>query len=411
MSASSGVVVLGFIPLLDCAPLVAAAEKGFAADEGIELMLVRETSWANIRDRVVVGHFDAAHMLGPMAIASSLGIGHLQVPMAAPIALGLGGNAITVASSLWEQLSARATSLDDPAALGLALRTAVTQRARDPQAPLTFAMVYPFSCHNYELRYWLAAAGIDPDHEVRLVVLPPPLLVDAMREGQIDGFCVGEPWNSLAVSVGVGCIAMPTTAIWRLSPEKVLGCRLEWAERFPDRTAALIRAVYRGAQWCEHPDHHAELAQLLCQPKYIGAPADVLLQGLSGRLRQTSDGDVRTHDDSYVLTRQAGTFPWISHAGWFYSQMVRWGQTKYSATQADLACRTYRPDLYRSALAPLHVNIPLVDTKVEGAAATALPASHGALTYGPDGFFDGRRFDPAQIEHYVAQFAVDHARR
>jgi NitT/TauT family transport system ATP-binding protein len=405
MSASSGVVVLGFIPLLDCAPLVAAAEKGFAADEGIDLMLVRETSWANIRDRVVVGHFDAAHMLGPMAIASSLGIGHLQVPMAAPIALGLGGNAITVSASLWEQLSARTTSPDDPAALGQALRTIVTQRAADARAPLTFAMVYPFSCHNYELRYWLAAAGIDPDHDVRLVVLPPPLLVDAMREGQIDGFCVGEPWNSLAVSVGVGCIAMPTTAIWRLSPEKVLGCRLEWAERFPDRTAALIRAVYRGAQWCEQPDHHVELARLLSQPKYIGAPTDILLQGLSSRLRHTPDADARIHDECYVLTRQAGTFPWISHASWFYSQMVRWGQTEYSPRHAELAQQTYRPDLYRAALEPLRVNIPCADSKIEGAATTAtlLPASCGTLSYGPDGFFDGRRFDPAQIERYIAQ--------
>lgn len=405
MSPASSVVVLGFIPLLDCAPLVAAAEKGFAADEGIDLMLVRETSWANIRDRVVVGHFDAAHMLGPMAIASSLGIGHLQIPMAAPVSLGLGGNAITLSTSLWEQLSHLTPSTADPAALGLALHSIVTRRATDGRTPLTFAMVYPFSCHNYELRYWLAAADIDPDHDVRLVVLPPPLLVDALREGQIDGFCVGEPWNSLAVSVGVGCIAMPTTAVWRLSPEKVLGCRLEWAERFPDRTAALIRAVYRGAQWCEQSNNHAELSRLLSQPKYVGAPADLLLQGLRGRFQHVPGGEVRAHDDCYVLTRQAATFPWVSHACWFYSQMIRWGQADYSTAQFDLARRTYRPDLYRNALAPLGVNIPLADSKIEGAAASAtlLPSSGGTLPYGPDGFFDDRRFDPAELERYIAQ--------
>src|SRR5262245_13814632 len=224
MTAPSGVLVVGFIPLLDCAPLVVAAEKGFAADEGIEMVLVRETSWANIRDRLVVGHFDAAHMLGPMAVASSLGIGHLQVPLAAPLSLGLGGNAITVSTALWEQMTVQgASAAAAPGAQGQALRKVVAARARLNKPPLTFAMVYPFSCHNYELRYWLAASGIDPDHDVRLVVLPPPLLVDALRENQVDGFCVGEPWNSLAVDVGVGHIVAATTAIWRASPEKVLG--------------------------------------------------------------------------------------------------------------------------------------------------------------------------------------------
>ncbi|MBL8270522.1 CmpA/NrtA family ABC transporter substrate-binding protein, partial [Steroidobacter sp.] len=192
--------VVGFIPLMDCAPLAVAVEKGFAAEEGLDLRLVRETSWANIRDRVVVGHFDAAHMLGPMAIASTLGVGHLKVPMAAPLSLGLGGNAITVSLRVWELMMAEGATLSaHPRALGEALRKVVQARERAQKPPFTFAMVYPFSAHNYELRYWLAASGIDPDRDVRLIVIPPPLLVDAMREGQIDGFCVGEPWNSLAV--------------------------------------------------------------------------------------------------------------------------------------------------------------------------------------------------------------------
>ena len=158
--------------------------------------------------------------------------------MAAPLSLGLGGNAITVSLRVWELMAAEgATIAAEPRALGEALRSVVRARERTQKPPLTFAMVYPFSSHNYELRYWLAASGIDPDRDVRLIVIPPPLLVDAMSEGQIDGFCVGEPWNSLAVAVGVGCIALPTTAIWRLSPEKVLGCRLEWTQRHPDRSA------------------------------------------------------------------------------------------------------------------------------------------------------------------------------
>src|ERR1700730_13961691 len=187
-------LILGVIPLLDCASLVVAAERGFAAEEDLELALVRETSWANIRDRVVVVHFDAAHMLGPMTIASTLGVGHVKVPVIAPFALGLGGNAITVSLRLWEQMTSEGVSVEsDPGTHAAPLKGGGGGRKRARREPLTFAMVYPFSCHNYELRYWLAAAGIDPDRQVRLVVIPPPFLVDALRAGQIDGFCVGEP--------------------------------------------------------------------------------------------------------------------------------------------------------------------------------------------------------------------------
>lgn len=396
-----GVIVVGFIPLLDCAPLVVAAQKGFAEAEGIDLALVRETSWASIRDRIVVGHFDAAHMLGPMAVASTLGIGHLQVPMVAPISLGLGGNAITVSTSLWDQMQRHgATAGADPQVQGSALRALVTAREQAGKAPLTLAMVYPFSSHNYELRYWLSACGIDPDRDVRLLVLPPPLLVDALREGQIDGFCVGEPWNSLAVSVGAGCIVTPTTAIWRLSPEKVLGCKLEWAQRYPDRMAALIRAVYRASQWCEQAENHDELARLLAEPRFVGAPAEVLRHGLANQLMLIPGEESRTVPDFYIRARQAATFPWTSHAVWYYSQMVRWRQIEFHERDLAAVRGTWRPDLYRIALAPLKVNVPLEDSKVEGAhvAIRNIPSSGGSLQYGPDGFFDGKMFDPSHLQ-------------
>jgi NitT/TauT family transport system ATP-binding protein len=400
MSHSS--VIVGFIPLLDCAPLVVAAEKGFAAAEHLDLTLVRETSWANIRDRVIVGHFDAAHMLGPMAVASTLGIGHVQVPIVAPISLGLGGNAITVSQALWEQMTAADARVGQhPAIQGRALRHVVAQRERSQKPPLTFAMVYPFSCHNYELRYWLAASGIDPDRDVRLIVLPPPLLVDALREGQIDGFCVGEPWNSLAVSVGAGYIVTTTTSIWRMSPEKVLGCRLEWAQRYPQRVSALIRAVYRASLWCENTANHDELARLLSQPRYVGAPAEILQRGLSNRLALVPNGPLEHLPDFYLPARRAATFPWTSHALWFYSQMVRWEQIAFDAQHIPSVASTYRPDLYRIALAPLQVELPVDDTKVEGLRATASSGSLGTLAVAPDGFFDGKVFDPSDLPAYL----------
>ncbi len=386
------VTVVGFIPLLDCAPLAVAVEKGFASEAGLDLRLVRETSWANIRDRVVVGHFDAAHMLGPMAIASTLGVGHLKVPMAAPLSLGLGGNAVTVSLRVWESMMAEgASASSSPGELGAALRAVVRARERAQRQPFTFAMVYPFSSHNYELRYWLAASGIDPDRDVRVVVIPPPLLVDAMREGQIDGCCVGEPWNSLAVAAGVGCIALPTTAIWRLSPEKVLGCRLEWTQRHPDRLRALVRALYKSAVWCEQPENHAELSRILAQPRFVGAPAEILLRGLSNRLTLQPGGEPRQLENFYLPASEAATVPWVSHALWFYSQMVRWKQVAFDPEHVAQVRATYRPDLYRVALAGICADIPAVDTKIEGEARR-------------DGFFDGMRFDPDALSTYLASW-------
>lgn len=401
-------LIIGFVPLLDCATLVAAVEKGFTAAEGLEVTLVRETSWANIRDRIMVGHFDAAQMLGPMAVAASLGVGHLLMPMVAPISLGLGGNAITVCNRLWATMREQGAQLGaTPAAQGQALQQVVTQRARDHLPPLTFGMVYPFSCHNYELRYWLAASGIDPDRDVNLVVIPPPLLVDALREGQIDGFCVGEPWNSLAVEAGVGTIVTTTQAIWRLSPEKVLGCRADWAERHPEQLAGLIRALYKAAQWCDQAEHHAELATLLAQPRYVGAPTEVLRRTLGNQLRLASGAAPAHVPEFFVAERHTATFPWASHALWFYSQMVRWQQTTASADSLHKARATYRPDLYRAALAPLGVQTPMTDFKTELTTENsyALTTDAETLSFTAEGFFDGKVFEPTAVEEYIRSFA------
>jgi two-component system, oxyanion-binding sensor len=376
-------LVIGFMPLLDCASLVVAVERGFAAEEGLDLRLVRETSWANIRDRVIVGQFDAAHMLAPMPIASTLGIGHVKTPLIAPISLGLGGNAITVSLSLWEDLSNVGAAVGDfSASQGEALRRVVTEREQSGSDPLTFGMVYPFSCHNYELRYWLAAAGIDPDKDVRLTVIPPPFLADALRTGQIDGFCVGEPWNSVAVDAGVGAIVTPTTALWPLSAEKVLGCRAEWADRYPQELAALLRALYRAARWTEAPQNHAEVARLLAEPRYVGTSAELLHRALAGKLALLPGAEPTRLGDFFIPAGHQACFPWASHALWLYTQMVFWRQTEHSPERLAAARQTYRPDLYRAALAGVDPDIPRADLKAER-------------------FFDGREFDPEHLASWL----------
>ncbi|HXC53604.1 MAG TPA: CmpA/NrtA family ABC transporter substrate-binding protein [Candidatus Limnocylindrales bacterium] len=413
-------VTVGFIPLVDCAFLAVAREKGFAAAEGIDLTLVRESSWASIRDRLIVGHFDAAHLLGPMTVASTLGIRHVAVPMIAPFALGLGGNAVTFSTALRDAVYRegapsglpprtsdgwRRRALD----VGEALRRVVRQRGALGLEPLTFAVVFPFSCHNYTLRYWLAAVGIDPDRDVRIVVIPPPLLADSMRAGYVDGFCAGEPWNSAAVAGGVGSIEFPTTAIWRQCPDKVLGCRFDWAERRTDDLFALMRSLYRAAVWCDEAGNHAELARILAEPSYVGAAPEMIEPALSGVFTLSEAMPVAKVDDFHISLRNAATFPWTSHALWFYSQMVRWGQTVWSEAGLARSVRTYRPDLYRRALASVDVDIPATDSKIEGASNSEieLPSSRGRLRIAPCGFLDDRIFDPSDVRAYVDGFEGD----
>jgi two-component system, oxyanion-binding sensor len=397
-------VVAGFMPLLDSSLLVAAKEKGFAEAEGVDLALVRETSWANIRDRLAVGHFQVAHVLAPMPIAANLGLTPLAVPTIAPMALGLGGNAVTVSNELWARMAAEGAIADfDPATTGRALKAVVGQRAERSEPPLRFAVVHPYSGHNYELRYWLAACGIDPAREIDIVIVPPPLMADALASGAIDGYCVGEPWSTAAALQGRGHIATVKAAIWRSSPEKVLSAGARWALDNPETLAALLRALCRSAQWCAEPGNRQELARILSGPSYVARPAEWMLRGLSGEL-DAGGGQLRRAEDFFVPFAKAATFPWRSHALWFYSQMVRWGQVAHSAEHAAIARETYRPDLYRAALKPLGIALPVANAKVEGALRSATPVgSAGAsLVLGPDGFFDGGLFDPDQLDAYIA---------
>jgi NitT/TauT family transport system ATP-binding protein len=407
--APSHQLTLGFIPLIDSAPLIVAAEMGFATAEGLALNLVRETSWANIRDRVMLGHFHAAHMLGPLPVASTLGIGsHIEVPMVAPFAFGLGGNAVTASTGLFKEMEAEGGVLGDgPAAMAATISRVVAARRKRGAHPLTIAMVFPFSNHNYELRYWLASAGIDPDRDLRLVVLPPPFMADALAEGHVDAFCVGEPWNSLGVERGVGVLIVSKSALWKQGPNKVLGLRADFAERNPEQLFALVRALHRAAAWADDPANRFALTELLARPFYVGGSHEVISRSLSGKMVQQSHGAPETIPDFIVFHGHAANFPWQSHALWFYSQMVRWGQAAYSAEQVARARSVYRPDLYRTALRSTDADLPNASSKVEGALAHPTPVASrlGKMVLGPDGFFDGLLFDPDDIEGYLKRLA------
>src|SRR5258705_513798 len=242
----TGPLRIGFIPLVDAAALIVAVDKGFAAAEGLDVTLVREVSWSNVRDKLNIGLFDAAHLLAPVAIASSLGLGHVKVPIVASFNLGLNGNAITVSPALHAAIMGELEGDPfDPIATALALARVVEARRKSGAEPLTFGMTFPFSTHNYPLRFWMAAGGVDPDEDIRLVVLPPPYMVESLANRHVDGFCVGAPWNSVAVDLGIGFILHFISEILAHAAEKVLAVRQNWSQEHPDLLASLVRAHAR----------------------------------------------------------------------------------------------------------------------------------------------------------------------
>jgi len=402
---SSMRIRVGFMPLADAAPLVVAREMGFARDEGVEIVLSRETSWATVRDRLSVGHLDASHALAPLPLATKLGLGPLHVPMSVPIALGCGGNTVTVADWLFSAMADKGASADFDCKRALsALASIVTARRARGLAKFVFAVVHQHSAHRYQLAYWFASAGIIPGRDVSLVVLPPSLMPEALQAGNIDGFCAGEPWGSVAVSAGGASIVTTNSHIWRSSPEKVLSTREDWVEEDPDRADALVRAIWRASVWCDDAANTAELAELLARPEYVDAHTKHLLPGLSRKL-PAPDGRLLDVPGLFNFARAASGFPWLSHALWFLSQMARWDEIQLAADTIKKGCRTFRPDIYRRALAPLGVDMPSANSKVEGALPTETPvgSSTGKLSLHADGFFDGARFDPDRIDSYVAE--------
>jgi two-component system, oxyanion-binding sensor len=343
---------IGFIPLCDAAALIVAVDRGFTATEGLDVELVREVSWSNVRDKLNIGILDAAHLLAPVAIASSLGIGHVKVPIIAPLALGVNGNAITVSPGLHAALAAAADGdITDPLVSARALARVAAQRKRKGEELLTFGMSFPFSSHNYGLRFWMAAGGVDPDEDVRLVVLPPPYMVESLAGKQVDAFCVGAPWNSVAVDLGVGFILHFVSEILGRATEKLLAVRSRWAQENAPVLMRLVRANRRAAAFVEDKANRDEVIALLAAPNRIGVAGEVIRRTLDGRITVAPDGAVRSSDRYLLVGRKSAARPDDVQAAWLYAQMVRWGQAPLSAEMLAAAKAVFRPDLFDAALA------------------------------------------------------------
>jgi NitT/TauT family transport system ATP-binding protein/nitrate/nitrite transport system substrate-binding protein len=334
---------IGFIALNDASSLIVAQEKGFFAAEGLEVELSREASWATVRDKIFYGALDATHMLAPLALAMTLGIAGVEAtPIVAPFAMNLNGPAITIATRL------AAAAGPGPTADGLA--RLVARRRAEGASPLTFAVVFPYSAHSYLLRDWLARAGIDPDRDVQLTIAPPPRMTSLLIDGVVEGFCVTEPWDTAAATCGAGVILARGSQLWPRTPDKVFATTQAWAEQNPGALQALLRALMRAAVWTNAPENRPELATLLSQPHYVGAPAEVILPSLSDMIFYTEDAMA----------------PLPVRAAWLLSQMMRWGHISPDLDIAGMAERVCRLDLHNAAARSLGLETPPISEVLAG---------------------------------------------
>ena len=405
-------VRLGFVPLTDCAPLVIARERGYFREEGVDVTLSREPSWANVRDKLAVGALDGAQLLAPMSLSTSLGIDGVDVPLTVPLCLDLNGNAITVSTALAARIAELAPGAgSDPLSIGIGLRSVIDAQRRSGRPPLAFAVVFPFSSHNYTLRYWLAAVGIDPDRDVRILVAPPSAMVAMLEQQSIDGYCVGEPWNTLARMRGTGRTLVTSADVWSGGPEKVLALRRDWADENASTARAVTRALLRACRWLDDMENRQEAVHVIAGLSFVDAPVAVVAESMHGRVEDLH-GRTRTLSDTHVFFRHAATFPWRSQGAWFVAQMIRWGQLEKPDSIDSVIDAVYRPDLYREVAADLGITAPTIDWKTEGAHVTpwVLEQATTPIAMAPDRFLDGKSFDPNDLPRYLEGLEISSLR-
>lgn len=383
-------VSVGFLPLVDAAPLIAARELGFAREEGIELDLVRAPSWSSVRDMLAFGRVEAAHMLSPVPVAMALGIGGVASPISALMVLNLNGAVIGVGRALEARLKEYGHDFGfaDAAGAGRAL-------VASAEGKLRIGVPFPFSTHAELLFYWLTVSGLPAPQGIEIRTVPPPLMADALAAGEIDAFCVGEPWGSKSVEAGCGALLLPGSAIWSAAPEKVLAVRADFASDEPELTGRLMRSVWQACRWLGRSDAKTTAAELLSRPHYLDLSPEIIDRALTGSFVVLPSGESRKTQGFLEFFAGAANFPWKSQAAWIASQMA-----SRLGIERDLALEkargVFRTDLYRKHLRETGAILPGASSKVEGgiAAGTAVPSESGRLILGENRFFDGRIFDP-----------------
>jgi ABC-type nitrate/sulfonate/bicarbonate transport system substrate-binding protein len=328
---------LGFVPLTDCAPLVMAHELGLFRKYGVRALLSRELGWATIRDKIIHGELDAAHAVAGMPVAATLGLKSVRCDCVTALVLNLHGNAITLSRDLWR------AGVHDGATLCQEIRRARRKR------PFTFGAVYSFSSHYYLLRNWLTASGVDPDRDARIVIVPPPQMVLNLKAGHLDGFCVGEPWNSVAVQTGAGWCAAVSAELDPGHPEKVLMVRRDFAEKRSDEHLALVAALLDACEFCDAPANREQLISVLARPEYVGVAESTLRRGIYHEL-DFGNSRVRAVPDFNIFYRDDANEPTAGKAAWVIRHLRDAGPIKTAAADLPLGRRVFRTDLFESAV-------------------------------------------------------------
>ena len=401
---------LGFIKLTDMAPLAIAKEKGFFAEEGLNVTLEPQANWKVLVDGVSGGQLDGAHMLAGHPLASAAGIGS-KVKIITPMSLDINGKAVTLSNRVYDMI---APSLPkDGSPVSAALLKPVVAKFKAEGKPFKMGMVFPVSTHNYALRYWLAAGGLNPGFylpgdtagttgaEVQLSVTPPPQMPATLEAGTIEGYSVGEPWNQAAVAKKIGHPVIVDPDIAGLTGDKVFGLTEDFAKKNPNTVKALLRALIRAAMWidAEGGKNRAETVKILARPQYVGADEKVLLASMTGKFT-FAEGDTRATPEFNLFFDQQASYPFYSDGIWFLTQMRRWGQiaqAKPDQWYLDTVKAAYRPDLYAAAAESL-----VADGKAD---AAAFPKSDGFRVYTRKAI-DGVAFDAHKPAAYAASFTI-----
>jgi ABC-type nitrate/sulfonate/bicarbonate transport system substrate-binding protein len=329
---------LGFVPLTDCAPLVMAHELGLFQKFGLRVKLSRELGWATIRDKIIHGELEAAHALAAMPVAATLGLGSIACDCLTALVLNLNGNALTLSNDLWQR------GVRD----GKTLRGEVIRSRREKT--LTFGAVFPFSSHRHLLRRWFAAHGIDAERDVRIVVVPPPQMVANLKAGHLDGFCVGEPWNSVAVQSRAGWIAATSSELDPLHPEKVLMVRGDFAAKHDEEHIALVAALLEACEFCDQPENHERIIRTLARPEYVGVPESALRHGINGEMDFGHETESVLRDFC-IFHRDNANEPGGDKVAWTLDLVRASGFcTEPAAIHFSLGRKVFRPDIFNQAV-------------------------------------------------------------
>jgi nitrate/nitrite transport system substrate-binding protein len=413
-------LTFGFIKLTDMAPIAIAYENGYFEDEGLYVTIEAQANWKVLLDGVVDGRLDGAHMLAGQPIAATIGYG-TKANIITPFSMDLNGNGITVSNSVWAEMKKNIPKQADGKPVHPVKADAlkpIVDATRDAGKPFNMGMVFPVSTHNYELRYWLAAGGLHPGYyaphkgdtsgqlnaDVMLSVTPPPQMPATLEAGTISGYCVGEPWNQQAVFKGIGVPVVTDYEIWKNNPEKVFGITEEFAEKYPNTTVRVVRALIRAAKWLDENDNANRPAavKILAQSNYVGADYEVIANSMTGTF-EYEKGDKREVPDFNVFFRYNATYPYYSDAIWYLTQMRRWGQIsedKPDSWYKETAAKVYRPDIYQIAAQSL------IDEKVLTSAEFPDFDSETGFRAPQTHFIDNLVYDGNQPNAYIDSFDI-----